>query len=340
MRSTLSRRDLLKLSLRGGALFLMGQPALAYLARASEDSPRTVSDVAAGMADAARTFLDTLGAEHRDRVAFPFDDEEARLTWGWTPAFPRSGVRLIDMAEAEKSAAYALLAASTSAMGYQKALNIMALQFELGRHGEQYYFSVYGQPAVSGAWGWRVEGHHLSMHFTSVDGQLSMSPMFLGARPTEVLAGERQGLKAMQIEEDAARSLIQSMTEEQRIQAVINPDPAGDILTRNTRLIGPLEPRGLATSEFTPEQQGWAQDILDAYVGVWPEAVAAAALAEIDVASLIFAWQGGTGAGQRYNYYFQGANFLLDHNNVRDNATHIHSVWRDFSRDYGVTWLG
>ena len=55
------------------------------------------------------------------------------------------------------------------------------------RDSQKYYVTVYGQPSQSGSWGWRVEGHHLSLHFTIKDGKLiATSPTFFGANPHEV----------------------------------------------------------------------------------------------------------------------------------------------------------
>ncbi|MER3445051.1 MAG: hypothetical protein C4333_13425 [Meiothermus sp.] len=32
----------------------------------------------------------------------------------------------------------------------------------------------------------------------------------------------------------------------------------------------------------------------------------------------------------------QGPTFLLEHDNSRNGATHIHSVWRDYEADFGA----
>jgi hypothetical protein len=34
-------------------------------------------------------------------------------------------------------------------------------------------------------------------------------------------------------------------------------------------------------------------------------------------------------------YRLQGPTFLLEFDNSRNSGTHIHSVWRDFERDFG-----
>ena len=32
----------------------------------------------------------------------------------------------------------------------------------------KYYVSVFGDPGTQAPWGWRIEGHHLSLNFTLV----------------------------------------------------------------------------------------------------------------------------------------------------------------------------
>ena len=40
------------------------------------------------------------------------------------------------------------------------------------RDPAQYFFTVFGVPSTRETWGWRVEGHHLSLHFTIVKGDV------------------------------------------------------------------------------------------------------------------------------------------------------------------------
>jgi hypothetical protein len=69
-----------------------------------------------------------------------------------------------------------LLKTGLSARGYDTYTKIMQLEnilrdVEKGsgptRDPEGYRFSVFGTPSSKGAWGWRVEFHHVSLHFSS-----------------------------------------------------------------------------------------------------------------------------------------------------------------------------
>lgn len=53
-----------------------------------------------------------------------------------------------------------------------------------------------------------------------------------------------------------------------------------------------------------------------------------------------FAWAGGKERGEPHYYRVQGKTFLLEYDNVQNEANHVHSVWRDFDGDFGRDILG
>src|SRR5262245_40583819 len=202
---------------------------------------------AANMAKAATQFLDSLTPDQKARVSFPFDSEE-RLRWHFIPneMFPRKVLMIKDMNEAQRRLAHDLLRSGLSARGYLKATSIMELEdilkvIETGgkfaRNKEEYLFSIFGTPAAKGRWGWRVEGHHISLRFTiadgAVSGNLASSPMFFGTNPAEVQEGPKKGLRVLAEEEDAARALVLALPADLQKQAIVNPVAPGDILTMN-----------------------------------------------------------------------------------------------------------
>ena len=102
------------------------------------------------------------------------------------------------------------------------------------RDPELYYFSVFGKPAAKGSWGWRVEGHHMSLNFTVVNGGLiATAPVFLGANPGEVRQGPLKGRRVLRAEEDLGRELALSLDEKQRAVAVIAKEAPAEVLTTN-----------------------------------------------------------------------------------------------------------
>src|SRR5687767_15690248 len=202
---------------------------------------------AATMAKAANQFLDSLSADQKAKAAMPFDSED-RLRWHFIPneMFPRKGLMIKDMNEAQRRLAHDLLRTGLSARGYNKVTAIIELEDilkaietggKMARNKEEYLFSVFGSPATKGNWGWRIEGHHISLRFTIADGaargHLASSPMFLGSNPAEVRDGDKKGLRVLADEEDAARALVMALSADQQKTAIINAVAPTAILTMN-----------------------------------------------------------------------------------------------------------
>ena len=51
--------------------------------------------------------------------------------------------------------------------------------------------------------------------------------------------------------------------------------------------------------------------------------------------SLRFGWAGSTTRGAPHYYRVQGARFLIEYDASQDGGNHIHTVWRDFTGDFG-----
>jgi hypothetical protein len=334
MKAQFSRRQILRLGAVGiGGLLAGGLPTLRT--EAATNTPT----LAEAMTSAAEAYLDTLDEAAKKQTSFASTDSE-RYRWHWTTPdrFPRAGVPLGQLSDSQKAAALALLQASTSAVGYQKALDIMALQAELDSDPSLYYFSVFGTPNLSTPWGWRVEGHHLSHHFTVVGQKVAVFPFFLGAWPTL----SSKGLRAMPREEDAARELVNDLDSAQQSQAIFQGSTLTNHVTQNAHRVKPLPEVGIAYSDLNTGQQGLLQEIISTYLGVLPAAVADPALVRIEEADLNlvrFAWAGERAANRPHYYRLQGPTFLLEFDCSRNGGTHIHSVWRDFEQDFGVYLL-
>ncbi|MDP3718113.1 MAG: DUF3500 domain-containing protein [Acidobacteriota bacterium] len=307
---------------------------------------------AAAMAKAAGQFLDSLTPDQRARAAFAFDSDD-RLRWHFVPneMFPRKGLMIKEMTEAQRRLAHGLLRTGLSASGYSKVTSIIQLEdvlkvMEAGgrfpRDKEDYLFSVFGTPGPKGAWGWRVEGHHISIRFTIADGaatsQVASSPMFLGSNPAEVRAGDLKGTRVLGDEEDTARALVQSLSADQLKSAVISATAPNDILTMNKTDITPLPDEGILYSALQPAQQALLRKVIETYANVMEADVAAARMKVATGAGLDklrFAWAGSTQKGQKHYYRIQGPTFLIEFDNAQNDGNHVHSVWRDFGGDFG-----
>ena len=299
------------------------------------------------MVDAAKAFLDSLWQEQRDKVKFKLEDDELQ-NWFYTPV-PRKGLPLREMTPSQRELAFALLSTGLSRHGFIKSTTIMSLEDVLAinegnqampirRDPDGYFFTVFGEASEKGRWGFRVEGHHLSLHFTVVDGELSGSPTFFGANPAHVLEGRRRGLAALHGEEDVARELIRSLNADQRKTAIILEKAPADILTEHSRQAASNgQPNGIAIGALTGGQGDALQSLLRVYCDNMADEIAAFRHDQIKRAGadLWFAWAGGTEPGDGHYYRIQSAEFLVEYDDTQDHGNHIHSVWRDFKGDFG-----
>lgn len=299
------------------------------------------------MAAAAKNLLAALDDGQRSKAVFAWNVEE-RENWAFIPK-ERKGLTLGEMNSAQKQLAQALLSTGLSHRGYVKANTIISLEQilqELEGPGRRfprdpglYHVSIFGEPSEQGTWGWRFEGHHLSLNFTLVDGQVAAStPSFMGTNPAEVRKGPRAGLRVLAQEEDLARELVKSLSDAQKKVAIVETNAPDDILTAATRVAVMKQTNGIPFSKLTRAQRAIGERLLREYVErVRPE-VAAQDLAKIRKAGMgkiRFAWAGGLEKGQRHYYRLHGPTFLMEYDNTQNDANHIHAVWRDFENDFG-----
>lgn len=297
----------------------------------------TAGTLISDIAGQAARYLESLDEYRRTKTAYAFNDPEL-TRWHWTTPgnFPRNGLPLRDMEISQRDAAFALLQTSLSSYGLQKSLDIISLQNDLGNDPELYYVTVFGTPGVE-PWGWRWEGHHLSRRFNIINGKLSVTPFFLGAWPTV----NNAGLKAMEREEWAARELVTSLDDNQRAVTVFQDRTLGRHVTQNEAYVAPLENIGIPASSLNAEQQTLIMEVIHKYLDTLPDLIATAHLDRLQAAgfeNIMFAWAGPLEAQHPHYYRLQGPTFLLEHDNSRNRGTHIHSVWRDFSEDFGQSF--
>jgi len=307
------------------------------------------SQAASLMTECATRFLAALDSNQRGKATIPFDSDE-RMNWHYIPK-ERKGLALREMTPYQKHLASALLAAGLSQAGYIKAVTIMSLEDVLkriekdngeNRNPEKYYFSIFGAPSEQGIWGYRVEGHHLSQNYTVVNGKVTDGPSFFGANPAEVRQGPRKGLRTLAGEDDLGMELIHSFDEQQQKVAIVDPTAYKEILTaasRKAALEG--QPSGLTASTMKARQFDNLMALMEEYARNLPDELARERMAQINEAgrNIYFAWSGGINRGDPHYYRIQTSSFLIELDDTQDNANHIHSVWRDFTRDFGEDLL-
>ena len=307
------------------------------------------------MAAAAAGWLASLEPGQLAKARFPFPADEERTRWYYTPT-ERGGLPLAEMGPVSQRLAHRLMASGLSEGGYATAATVMGLENVLdaregwrrgydgrtvphrGRDPQLYFVSVFGDPG-SGAWGWRVGGHHVALNYTlAADGGVSASPLFLGANPALTRLVGPGVLRPLAAEEDLARELLDALAPDQRKAATLADEAPGDILQRNLPVIRPGLPEGLAGSGMLPQQRDLLAGLLRQYLGRLPGPVADLQAGRVlgeGLEAVHFGWAGSPEPGQPHYYRLQGPRLHIEYDNVQNGANHVHSVWRDPEGDFG-----
>ncbi|HTE34563.1 MAG TPA: DUF3500 domain-containing protein [Chryseolinea sp.] len=295
----------------------------------------------------ANAFLATLSEPLKLKAQYKFDDEE-RFNWHFVPK-SRNGVCFRDFNDAQSAAAMSLLKASLSAQGYEKTTAIISLENVLKvvenrgpddkfRDPLNYYLTIFGTPGEK-VWGWRFEGHHVALNFSSLNNTIgSSTPSFFGSNPGIVMEGKEKGKQVLKDEADKGFELVNAMSEVQMKSVLIDEKALNEIVSFNSRKALPLSPTGITYKDMNAEQQKMLMRLLDVYVNNYELGFSQKLREKIKKAgidNLSFAWAGSLKPGAAFYYRIQGPMLLIELDNTQNNANHVHTVVRDLTNDFG-----
>jgi len=303
------------------------------------------------MVSVANHLISILDKDQKLKAVYPFETEE-RFNFHFVPKNDRKGISLNELNAAQKSAALLLLKACVSERGYQKANEIIQLETTLKaiegrqpgdnyRDPGKYFFTIFGIPGSNTIWGWRLEGHHVAFNFSAQKGKLVAStPNFLGSNPAIVPEGPQKGKQILKDESDMGFDILHSFTKEQLQQAVISDKAPGEIFTSNNRTAMIENTQGIGYAEMNKQQQEKLLRLVNIYIHRYTKTFADNMLKEIQAAGLDkvhFAWLGAQqqGPGNAHYYRIHGPGFIIEYDNVQNNANHVHTVVRDLKHDFG-----
>jgi hypothetical protein len=289
-------------------------------------------------------------------VLHAFDDPRRR-TIDFLPLQMRQdqrGLRLGAMTLEQRRHTHALLREVLSEEGYLRFVAIRSLEDVLRaratgpvslRDPEAYTVQLFGRPSLEAPWAFKLEGHHLSVNATLVDGRFRGTPLFLGANPAEVRAGPDAGLRVLGPQESLARALLASLSAEQRAEALEPEFLPGAVIP-----VGPLRelspPAGLSAARMTPAQRELLVGLVASFAANLRADFAAEELERLEQAGieqLRFLWRGATEPGEEFSYLVVGPTVALQLDAIDDSpgsgANHLHSLWRDPERDFGADLL-
>jgi hypothetical protein len=302
------------------------------------------------MAGAAASFLGQLDADQLGAAALPFADEGARRDWNYVPR-QRAGLSFRDMTAAQQKAAYDLvatglarwaLAATTTIIGLEDVLDGIE-DHAFHRHRADYSTTVFGDPTTDEHWGWRFEGHHVSINMTVAEGEVAGTPLFLGANPAEVLtATGHSATRPLAAEEDLALELIDRLEPDQRDEAIISADAPDDILTAAAPRLDELpEVAGLRFARLSGSTESLAEALVRHYLDRLPAPIAEKRWARLrpNFGDVRFAFAGEPAHRRPHYYRLTGPALFVEYDNTQNGANHVHSVLRDPEGDFGEDLL-
>ncbi len=304
----------------------------------------------------ANAFLDALSPELRSKAHFTLDDPE-RFNIHFVP-IARKGASFHDFNDEQKKLALDLLRASLSNEGFRKSTEIIELEKVLivvennqnkmpdgspMRDPLKYYIWVFGDPSQDNFWGWRFEGHHLSLSFTSNDNQVvSSTPSFFGSNPAIVNVDGFDHQEVLKSETDLGFKLVNSLNKENLAIALFSDTAPKEIITKNNRKAENLDPKGISYGQLNDKQKEIFLDLLNVYIDNYEAGYSETLRKRIEqagVENLSFAWAGSLQPGTGHYYRIQGPMLLIEYDNIQNNANHVHSVVRDLSNDFAEDLL-
>lgn len=294
------------------------------------------------VADATRRYISSLDAEQRERAIGAITDDDLRHRWAYTPG-ERPGLVLGDLHRDQRKAVHGMLATVLSPHAYAQIAAVMALEDVLDnreggyrdRHGGDYWTILFGTPDSDEPWGWRIEGHHLSVNVVVAEGRVAATPFFLGANPSRVTYRGHVVGQPLRLEEELARELLDRMGPTARRLAIVSDTAPRDIRTGNSPRVSPSDPVGVTPAQLGKPAAELLVDIVRFYLDRLAFELADEEFAKIDPERLHFSWEGSLRRGEGHYYRIQAPELLIEYDNTASEANHVHTVWRRHSGDFG-----
>src|SRR6185312_9776431 len=283
----------------------------------------------------AGDLLNSLSAQQKDMLFHPFGDT-LRLKWQREPG-QRNGLKLSEFTEPQKIILHKLLRSGLSTQGYLKVTSEMfnediQKKFEptLGRN--EFWVEIFGTPSTTDLWGWKLEGHHLTVNFTlQGDKIIAHTPFLIGSNPANGKTDTaRAGIIILNNEDELAIDLINSFSADQLKKGYTTEKRHDIVYGEVDRKNITVPQNGIYFNELKPGQQAMLRKLLEEYINNFNPGETPSADAILNEKARFFFMENRV-AGMEYYYRIYNGSELIECENY---GNHIHCFWRSVN-DFG-----
>lgn len=291
---------------------------------------------------AANALLNALTDEQK-KLAQHDIQAPLKKDWHFIPR-ERQGLILGDMTADQKTLVHQLMQTALSDAGYLKATDIIWLETVLYEMSKQspmrdpgkYALQIFGDPTnEQAAWGWRLEGHHLSINLTYTPEGIGVTPLFFGTNPAVLPEGPLAGKRVLADAHNLAVELAKSMDDEQRKRMMLEKKPR-DVITGPGREKSLTEMLGISAIDLTFDQRIQLHNLTSSHIAsfnqkhsrdLWRDVLFAAGGPGSKMSH--FAWAGPISADEPFYYRIHLPDFVIEYS--CQNKNHVHCVIHDLT---------
>jgi hypothetical protein len=283
----------------------------------------------------AQKLISSISKDSLPVFQFPFDDT-LRMKWERLPG-QRMGFKLAHFTESQKIALHELMRGCLSTQGYLTATALMfnediqqKVEPVLGRN--EYWVEVFGNPSPDSFWGWKLEGHHLTLNFTfKGDNMISNTPFLMGTNPANSITDTaRAGFVLLYKEEELGRQLVNSLTETQLKKGYNSRKKTDIVYSEQDKNNIHVKDEGIYYDELDANQQALVKELVAEYFYNFNTSEMPA-INSFCNKKLRFFYVQSREKGKAHYYRLINRQQIIEYENY-DN--HIHCFWRT-DNDFG-----
>lgn len=301
---------------------------------------------------AANHFLSSL-SEGQKKITLRSMADTNRTRWSNLPLEQavRDGIRLDDLNDEQRMNIHALLRTVLSDQGYLKALSIM--QYDQDTHDklttmnspiahrygqEKFWTWIFGHPSLEEKWGFKFEGHHLSINMNFSPQGVSCTPHFTGINPGLISKGITAGKYIMYRENEIGKKLFNSLNDRQQKKALIDSLPSNiDARAQTGNETFLHDRKGLPFKEMNKDQKAMIWDMLSAWIDNFNLAIADNKRKQMRklLPQSRFVWMGTNSINDLHYYGVITPDWSIEFTNRDQGIQHFHTLWRLIPDDFG-----